>query len=81
MSVVEAIREHVEENQWGMLVDLVFAILWVTVVTVIFDVLDGPQWIYYLTMAAGVVAYYGFFTSLEGARERGEDEPSTDRSD
>ncbi|MBV0900390.1 hypothetical protein [Haloarcula salina] len=70
MSVVDTIREHVRDHQRGMVVDLVFAIAWVTVVSVVFDVLQGPQWAYYLTLAGGVVAYYGFFWSLEIAREQ-----------
>jgi hypothetical protein len=52
-----------------MLTDLVFALVWVTVVSVAFDALGAPQWATYLAMAAGVVAYYGFFWSLETARE------------
>ncbi len=55
-----------------MFVDLVFALAWVTAVSVIFDVLSAPQWAYYLSLAAGVVAYYGFFASLEPRRERSE---------
>jgi hypothetical protein len=51
-----------------MLVDLLFALLWVTVVSVTFGLLGAPQWATYLAMAAGVVAYYGFFWSLESAR-------------
>jgi hypothetical protein len=39
----------------------------VTLVNALFRVVDGPTWAYYLLMAAGVVAYYGFFLSLEAA--------------
>lgn len=69
MSRLEAIGEHVLEHRSGMVVDLVFALVWVTVVSVVFDFLQGPQWAYYLAMFGGVVAYYGFFWSLESARE------------
>lgn len=69
MTVGEAIRDHVREHRHGMLFDLVFAIAWVTVVTVLFGLIEGPQWVYYLTMAGGAVAYYGFMTSLEATRE------------
>ena len=41
-----------------------------TAVSVIFDLLSAPQWAYYLTLAAGVVAYYGFFWSLELAMQQ-----------
>ncbi|ADQ69275.1 hypothetical protein C499_00035 [Halogeometricum borinquense DSM 11551] len=70
MSLAETIRNHVREHRSGMLTDLLFALVWVTGVSVLFDVLNGPQWAYYLCLGAGVVAYYGFFASLEAARER-----------
>ena len=38
-----------------------------TLVNALFRVVDGPTWAHYLFMAAGVVAYYGFFLSLEAA--------------
>jgi len=41
----------------------------VAVVSVLFDVLDGLQWAFYLCLGAGVVAYFGFFASVEAARE------------
>lgn len=65
MRVVDAIREH----HRSMVADLAFAVAWVTMVSVFFDVVDGPRWAYYLFMFAGVVAYFGFFWSLERARE------------
>ncbi|MDT3437112.1 hypothetical protein [Haloarcula sp. 1CSR25-25] len=70
MSVVDTLRDHVRDHKRGMFVDLVFAIAWVTAVSVIFDLLSAPQWAYYLTLAAGVVAYYGFFWSLELAMQQ-----------
>ncbi|ELK46947.1 MULTISPECIES: hypothetical protein [Haloferax] len=70
MSLAETIRTHVREHRSGMLTDLLFALAWVTVVSVLFDVLDGPQWAFYLCMGAGVVAYFGFFASVEAAREK-----------
>ncbi|WP_224447359.1 hypothetical protein [Haloprofundus salilacus] len=68
MSRLEAIGKHVREHRRGMFVDLVFAMAWVTVVTIVFDLLKAPQWAYYLAMLGGVVAYYGFFWSLEAAK-------------
>ena len=68
MSRLEAVGEHVREHRSGMLVDLVFALVWVTVVSLLFDLLGAPQWATYLAMAGGVVAYYGFFWSLDAAR-------------
>ena len=68
MSRLEAVGEHVREHRSGMVVDLAFAIVWVTVVSVSFDLLGAPQWAHYLAMGGGVVAYYGFFWSLDAAR-------------
>lgn len=66
MSRLEAIGRHIQEHRSGMVVDMAFAIAWVTVVTVVLDVLMGaPQWLYYLTLFGGIVAYYGFFWTLE----------------
>ncbi|ELY87625.1 hypothetical protein C483_17038 [Natrialba hulunbeirensis JCM 10989] len=56
------------EERWGLLFDLVFAIVWVTMVDGLFRVLEGPDWAYYGFMLAGIVAYFGFVTSLEYAR-------------
>ena len=70
--LLETIGEHLREHRSGMLVDLVFALAWVTVVTLVFDLLPGgPQWLYYLTLLGGVIAYYGFFASLEAVQEEG----------
>jgi len=67
--LLETVGEHVDEHRGGMVVDFVFALAWVTVVTVVFDLLPGgPQWLYYLTLLGGVVAYYGFFWSLDAVR-------------
>lgn len=69
MSIAETIRNHVKEHRSGMVTDLVFAMFWVTMVSALFNVVDGPKWAYYMFMLAGVVAYYGFFWSLELARK------------
>ncbi|SFG46035.1 hypothetical protein SAMN04488063_2120 [Halopelagius inordinatus] len=66
MSLVDTLREHGS----GMLADLTFAIVWVTGVSLFFEFVDGPQWAYYMFMLAGVVAYFGFFWSLDMAREQ-----------
>jgi len=64
-SRIDRVREHVRENQDTVLADLAFAVVWVAVVTLLFDVLQGAQWIYHLTLAGGIVAHYGFFASLD----------------
>lgn len=71
--LLETVGDHVREHRSGMVVDMLFALAWVTVVTVVFDLLPGgPQWLYYLTLLGGVVAYYGFFGSLEMVQESGD---------
>ena len=65
MSRLDAIADHVDEHGFGILTDLAFAIVWVTGVSVLFGVTDGPQWAYYLFMIAGVVAYFGFMGPIE----------------
>ncbi|WP_257299110.1 hypothetical protein [Haloarchaeobius sp. FL176] len=62
--------DHVREHRSGMALDLAFAVVWVAVVTALFRGLGSPQWAYHLALAGGVVAYYGFFGSLAGVRER-----------
>ena len=69
MSIVDTIRDHVREHRRGMVADLVFAVAWVTAVSAFFEMVSGPRWAYYLFMSAGVVAYFGFFWSLELARD------------
>ncbi|MFC7214075.1 hypothetical protein ACFQO4_08285 [Saliphagus sp. GCM10025334] len=61
--------ETAREERWGMLVDLLFAIIWVTIVELIFSALEGPTWAYYALMLAGIVAYFAFVWNLELARE------------
>ena len=68
MSGVREWLETAREERWGLLADLAFAVIWVTVVDVIFRVLEGPDWAYYMFMLAGIVAYFGFFASLKLAR-------------
>jgi len=67
-AVPDQVREHVREHRSGMVVDLAFAVVWVGVVTALFDLLQGPTWAYHLSLAGGVVAYFGFFASLTAAR-------------
>ncbi|GAA0235664.1 hypothetical protein ACFFQF_25190 [Haladaptatus pallidirubidus] len=61
------VLDHVKEHRSGMVADLAFAVIWVAVVTALFDVLQGPTWAYHLTLFAGVVGYFAFFMSLESA--------------
>lgn len=65
MSRLERLAESIGEERWELLTDLVFAIVWVTLVTALFDVLDGPQWAYYGFMLLGIPVYYVMFTTTE----------------
>ncbi len=67
---MSGVREWVESaraDKWGVLVDLLFAVVWVTMVDLLFQVIDGPTYAYWMLMLAGIVAYFGFFASLEVA--------------
>lgn len=61
MASFERLREYVDEHGSGMLFDFAFAVVWVTAVTIFFEVTNGPTWAYYMFMIAGVVVYYGLF--------------------
>lgn len=71
-SLAERVRSQVSENRTGMLQDLVFAVAWVTLVSLLYDVAfsTAPQWVLYLFMLAGIPAYFGFFFSLAIAKEQ-----------
>ncbi|MHC3437509.1 hypothetical protein ACYJ1Y_05245 [Natrialbaceae archaeon A-gly3] len=57
------------EEKWGMAVDLAFAIIWVSLVELLFGVIDGPTYAYYMMMLAGIAAYFGLFWNYELATE------------
>ncbi|MFW6317407.1 MAG: hypothetical protein ACOC06_02945 [Halorubrum sp.] len=70
-SLAERVRSQVSENRAGMFQDLVFAVAWVPFVSLLYDVAfaGAPRWVLYLFMLAGIPAYFGFFVSLELARQ------------
>lgn len=70
VSLGDRLRVHVRENRRGLIHDLMFAVIWVSLVSVFFQLVDGPQWAYYMFMLAGIPAYFGFFISLEMALEQ-----------
>jgi len=71
-TVVDRLRSHVRENRGGMFYDLVFALVWVTSVSLLYNGLftGAPQWVLYMFMLAGIPAYYGFVLSLSMAKEQ-----------
>ena len=71
MSLDDRLRQHVREHKSGMLYDLMFAVIWVALVGFLFDFVfvGAPRWAFYMFMLAGIPAYFGFFWSLELARQ------------
>lgn len=71
MSIGDRLREHVQENRTGMLHDFMFAVVWVGFVSLLFDFVftEAPTWAFYMFMLAGIPAYFGFFWSLELAKQ------------
>lgn len=55
--------ETARNERWGILTDLAFAVVWVTMVELLFQFVAGPRWAYYLCMLAGIAAYYGLIAS------------------
>ncbi len=70
MSAADRVREHLEEHKEGMLYDLMFAVVWVGLVSILFDFVftEAPTWAFYLFLLAGIPAYFGFFFSLDLAK-------------
>lgn len=70
-SLADRVRSHVKRNRTGMIQDLAFAVVWVTLVSLLYDFVfyASPQWVLYMFMLAGIPAYFGFFISLEMAKE------------
>ncbi|MEZ3164169.1 hypothetical protein ABNG03_08480 [Halorubrum sp. RMP-47] len=71
-SVADRARHVLSENGTGMLQDLLFAVVWVGVASALYNVAfpTAPQWVLYMFMVAGIPAYFGFFISLEIAKEQ-----------
>ncbi|ACM56902.1 hypothetical protein [Halorubrum lacusprofundi] len=69
-SLADRVRSHIKGNRTGMIQDLAFAVVWVTIVSVLYDFVfsASPRWVLYMFMLAGIPAYFGFFISLEMAR-------------
>ncbi|WP_049923790.1 hypothetical protein [Halopiger djelfimassiliensis] len=74
MSRIREWLETARSERWGILTDLAFAIGWVTLVELVFRVLEGPTWAYYMFMVAGIAAYYGLIWSFKLAVARQERE-------
>jgi hypothetical protein len=72
MSLDDKLQDHLRDNGRGMLYDLLFALAWVTFVSMLFEFifLSAPTWAYYLFLFCGIPAYFGFFWSLNVAREQ-----------
>ncbi|WP_265111262.1 hypothetical protein [Halosolutus halophilus] len=70
MSGVREWLQTAREERWGILTDLAFAIVWVTMVEVIDYLLETPTWVYYMLMLAGILAYFGFVWNFELATKQ-----------
>jgi hypothetical protein len=68
---LDSLRDHVSENRRGMLVDVAFAVVWVTLATVVANALHAPDYARYILMLAGIPAYYALFISLDAMDEDG----------
>jgi hypothetical protein len=70
MSLADKIRNHIRDNSQGMLYDVLFAVVWVSFISMLFDFvfISAPTWAYYLFLLCGIPAYFGFFWSLEIAK-------------
>jgi hypothetical protein len=71
-SLADRVHSHVKGNRTGMIQDLAFAVAWVTIVSLLYDFLfsASPRWVLYMFMLAGIPAYFGFFISLELAKQQ-----------
>ena len=71
-SIADRARRVVSESGTGMVRDLLFAVAWVGVASLLYDFgfPAAPSWVLYMFMLAGIPAYFGFFISLEIAREQ-----------
>ncbi|MGQ3412377.1 hypothetical protein ACT4ML_08945 [Natrinema sp. LN54] len=58
------------QERWGILTDLAFAVVWVTIVETVNYLLGPPTLVYYMLMLAGIVAYFGFIWNFELATRR-----------
>jgi hypothetical protein len=76
MGPTDRLREHVRENGTGMVHDLLFALAWVGLVSLLFEFVfvDAPTWVFTMFMLAGIPAYFGFFWSLEAAKASTEEQ-------
>ncbi len=69
MGWLAKIGNHIYENKDGIVFDMLFALVWVTIVVSFVDFVDGPTWARYLLLVAGIPAYFGFIYSMEFAKE------------
>lgn len=69
MSFADRLREHVEEHQGGIVADMLFAVVWVTVASLLYELSgNAPRWVLWMYLLAGVPAYFLFFWSWELAK-------------
>lgn len=64
------LRQYLDREGHGMVFDLVFAIVWVGLISVLFSGIGGPQWLYYVLLLGGIPAYFLFISSWEFAKQQ-----------
>ena len=76
MTLGDRLRDQLAGNSQGMLYDLLFAVVWVTLISALFEFVftTAPTWAYYMFMLSGIPAYFGFFWSLEVAKAQAREE-------
>jgi len=74
MSLADRLTNHLREEKRGILHDALFALVWVTLISALFEFIfvTAPTWAYYLFMFCGIPAYFGFFISLDMALAQAE---------
>lgn len=75
MTLGDGLRDQLAGNSQGIFYDLLFAVVWVTFISALFEFVfvTGPTWAYYMFMLSGIPAYFGFFWSLEVAKAQAEE--------
>lgn len=73
MSSIDRFFGYLDREGHGMVFDLAFALGWVGLISVLFSLIGGPQWIYYALLVAGIPAYFLFVASWELAKQQQQD--------
>lgn len=70
MGAIDRFFGYLDREGHGMVYDLAFALGWVGLISVLFSLIGGPQWIYYALLLGGIPAYFLFTFSWDLARKQ-----------